>query len=46
MYTNCSITACSFCSASDHSTYICPVLSQGEHVSYIHLSDKILFTEF
>lgn len=24
--------ACNFCSATDHSTYVCPVLSQGEHV--------------
>lgn len=26
-------SACNFCSSSDHSTYVCPVLSQGEHVS-------------
>lgn len=29
--------ACNFCSSSDHDTYICPVLSKGEHVSYLIL---------
>lgn len=35
--------ACNFCSSSDHTTYLCPVLSKGEHVSF-DLSISIEFS--